>query len=66
MVTIYVFSRSDCNNPLIMTHLCSSDSISGIKSTNLVNASDFSNCAEWELPPSILKLKYSFPGGGGS
>ena len=64
MFTLGCFSRSDCNNYLIMTHFWSNDSISIMKSITLVNARDFSHCAEWELPPSILKLRYSFTGGG--
>ena len=64
MVTICYFSHSDCNNPLIMTHCCSNDSISRIESITLVNAHDVIYYAARALFPSIWKQRYYFMGGG--
>ena len=57
MVNICCFSHYDCNNPLIMTHCFSNDSISKIKSITLVYASDLKHCSAWELSPEIWKLR---------
>ena len=64
MLTICSFSCSEFKNPLRMTHLCSNDSISIVKSINLVNALDLTHCASWEVFPSIWKQRYYFPGVG--
>ena len=60
----HFFSQSDCNNPLRMTHFCSNDSISRIKSITLVNACDLEHCVSWAVLPSIWKQRYYFTGGG--
>ena len=64
IVTICCFSQFDCNNPLIITHCCSNDSISIIKSINLVNTIDLYHCTEWSVLPSIRKQIYYLMGGG--
>ena len=63
IVTICCFSWSDCNNPLILTHFCSKDPISRMKSTTLVNACELEHCTAWAVLPSICKQIYYFTGG---
>ena len=63
MVTIYCFSLSDCSNPLWITHCCSNDIISIIKSITLVNAHDLEHYSAWAVLQTIWKQRYSFPGG---
>ena len=55
-------SRSDCSKMFIMEHFCSNDSISNIVFIILDNALDLAYCAASEIPPSILKHRYYFPG----
>ena len=64
MVTICCFSRSNFNNHLIMTHLCSNEWISRIKSITLFNARDFVNYESWALLPSVWKQRHYFMVGG--
>ena len=64
MVNIFCISFLDCNNPLIMIHLCSKYSISIIKSIILANVYDLSHCATWALFPFIWKIRYYFLYGG--
>ena len=64
MVTICCFSSYGLNNPLIMTHYCSNDSISIVESITLVNARDFAHYAYREVYPSVLKQRESFTDGG--
>ena len=47
--------RSYCNNPLIITHLCSNESISRILSITLVDTRDLVNCAVWAILPYFWK-----------
>ena len=63
IITIYYLSRYKFNNPLIMIHCLSNESISRIVSTTLVNTRDLAHFAAWALLPYFWK-KYSFPGGG--
>ena len=49
-VTICCFIHSDCNNPLIMTHLCYNDSISKIESVPLVDSRDLVHCIPGKFP----------------
>ena len=58
------FSGSYCNNPLIITHFFSNESISNIAFITLINALDLAHCAAWESFPLLLKHKHYFPGGG--
>ena len=64
IVAICCFSRSDCNNPLRMTHCCSNYSISRVKSINLVNDFYLAQWYAWDDLPSIWKQIYYFPFGG--
>ena len=58
--SIYREHYTTLHNPLIITHWCSNNSISIIKSINLVNARDLSHFSAWALFLSILKLRYFF------
>ena len=61
---IWCFSRSDCNNPSIMTLFFSKYSISGIKSMILFNALDLEHWDAWSDFPSLWIQIYYFPDGG--
>ena len=47
MLTICCFSWSDSNELFIMTHCCSNDSISRIKSITSINVHDLERCSVW-------------------
>ena len=53
MTTMCVFSRSDCNNPLIRTHCYSNKSILNIAFRTLINGFDLAHYYAWDPPPSI-------------
>ena len=57
IVIICCYSRSDWKKTLIMTHFCSNDSISIIKSITLVNALDLSHWYAWADFPSLWKQR---------
>ena len=63
MVTIYCFSSSEWNNPLIMEHWFSNSWIIIIKSTTLFNTRDLEHCEAWSFSPSVWKICY-LPGRG--
>ena len=63
MVTICCFSSSDCKKTLIMTYLCSNDSVSRIKLTTLFNAHDLAHCYDRAVFP-FIKKRYYFSYGG--
>ena len=64
IVTICCFSRSDQNNPLIMTHFCSNEWISIIKSITLVNKRYLEHCEALLVSSYIWKERYYFMGVG--
>ena len=61
MVTICSFISSECKNHLIITHWCSNNQISRIKSITLVDALDLTHCDVRAVLPSIRKQRYPFP-----
>ena len=59
MVNICCFSQSDWNNIFRMTHCCSNNLISIIKSITPFNARVLAHCDSWEDFPSIWEYIYS-------